>query len=634
MSNFQYLTNIALEKALNEYLSILNRNGMRKETETVNITEVLGRITSEAIYAKISAPHYNACAMDGIAIEASKTYGATETTPVVLNETEYTYVDTGDPLPKEYDSVVMIENVISKGEKVLLYEAATPWQHIRQIGEDISAGDMVFPSYTKITPAGIGAMLACGISKVNVLKRTIVGIIPTGDEIVMPMENPKEGDIIEFNSSIFKGMIIEEGAVPKVYPIVPDKKEKIKEVLNKALEECDVIIVNAGSSAGRDDLACEVISEVGNVLHHGIAIKPGKPTILAYKNGKPIIGVPGYPVSGIIVLQQILKPILHKLDHNEIVQIQTKKAILSKPINSSLKYQEFVRTRLGIVNGKMIAIPLNRGAGMVSSFVRADGILNIPQNVERYEAMSEVSVQPLRSIEEIESTLVVTGSHDPLIDEINDIMHITFNGSSIASTNLGSTGAIMAIKKREAHLGGIHLLDSDTGMYNISYVKKFFPQGGVVLLECVKRIQGFMVELGNTFNITDLHDIVDKKLSYVNRQKGSGTRILFDYLLKKNNISPSEIKGYDREEFTHTNVAAAIKAKSADVGMGIYSVAKIYGLDFIPICEEEYDLLVSEEILETKNFQEFLKVLKSDEFRRRINKMGGYIIENPGRRII
>ena len=415
---FSYLTNVDLDQAVAEYCEVLLANGMTPQEETVFVPDALGRITSEAVYASICAPHYNACAMDGIAVDASITFGATETTPVYLKETDFVRVDTGDPLPDGCDAVIMIEDVIEEADRVKIYQAAAPWQHIRQIGEDISAGDMIFPSYTAIKPAGMGAMLASGVMQLKVFKKPVVGIIPTGDEIVKPTPDPKCGDIIEFNSSIFSGMLVQAGAVPKVYDIVPDKLPLIQAAVEKALAECDAVILNAGSSAGREDFSTDVIQNVGKVLYHGIAMKPGKPAILGYSKEKPILGVPGYPVSGIIVIEQILKPVLKLLCGSQGESSEIEEAIIAKKLNSSLKYREFIRTRLGYVEHKLIAVPLNKGAGVVSSFVKADGIIDVEQNCEGYEAGAKVSVRLLKPKREIEKMLVVTGSHDPLIDEV------------------------------------------------------------------------------------------------------------------------------------------------------------------------------------------------------------------------
>ena len=631
---FQYLTNMPLDEALKTYLDALITRGLTYKTESMHTSKALGRITSKAVYAKISAPHYNACAMDGIALDAKKTFGATETTPVHLHESDFIRVDTGDPLPSGCDAVVMIEDVIEGDRFVTLYTAAAPWQHIRQIGEDISAGDMIIPSFTAITPSCMGAMLAAGVLHVNVVKRPVIGIIPTGDEIVPPTKKPGEGDIIEFNSTIFSSMLTDWGCVPKVYPIVKDKLELIENALKTAVKECDAVILNAGASAGREDYSAQAIRNIGDVIVHGIAIKPGKPAILGVSSGSPasssipVLGVPGYPVSGIIVLERLFKPIIDILTCREVKKNIDIEAVVSHRLTSSLKYREFVRTRLGIVSGRTVAVPLNRGAGVVSSFVKADGIIDVPQDTEGYEAGEKVIVRLMHNPDEIARMLVITGSHDPLLDEVADIMRRRWRDSLVASSHVGSMGGITAIKRGEAHLGGIHLLDEATGTYNIPYLNKYFPEGGVTLVECVERLQGLMVARGNPKGIKSFADVAG--INYVNRQKGSGTRILCDYLAKQIGLDTATIRGYDREEYTHTAVAAAIAAGTADAGMGILSAAKIYGLGFIPVCKEQYDLLVAENALELKPVKRLLEVLKSKEFARRLQKLGGYTLKNPG----
>lgn len=631
---FEYLTNVPLDEALKKYLIALNDHGLTYMTENVPATNALGRITSRAVYAQICAPHYNACAMDGIALDAQKTFGATETTPLQLRESEFMRVDTGDPLPPGCDAVVMIEDVIEDAGFVTLYAAATPWQHIRQIGEDISAGDMILPSFTAIKPAGMGAMLAAGVMQVEVVKQPVVGIIPSGDEIVLPTAEPGEGDIIEFNSTIFSGMLTEWGCLPRVYPIVRDELDLIEAALKQAVQECDAVLLIAGSSAGREDYSAQAIKNMGEVVLHGIAIKPGKPAILGISNNippanpVPVIGVPGYPVSGIIVMENIFKPVMQLLTCREPEKDVDTKAAISRRFPSTLKYREFVRARLGVVGGKMVAVPLSSGAGVVSSFVKADGIIDIPQDSEGYEAGELVNVHLKHSPQEIARTLVITGSHDPLLDEAADIMRRTWRDSIVASSHVGSMGGIMAVKRGEAHLGGIHLLDEASGTYNLPYLKRYFPEGGVVLMECVERVQGLMVAPGNPKGIRHMEDL--KGSEYVNRQKGSGTRVLFDFLAKNSGLDVSELHGYDREEFTHTAVAAAIAAGTADAGLGILSAARIYGLDFIPVANEQYDLLIAQAALELEAVRRLIAVLHGDEFARRLNNLGGYTLKNPG----
>lgn len=629
---FQYLTNIPLAQAKEEYLQLLISQGLQSQTETIPVFEACGRVTSEAVYAHICAPHYHASAMDGIAVVANTTFGATETTPVCLGPDQYIVVDTGDPLPENCDAVIMVEDIVKEKEgSVRIHHAAAPWQHIRQIGEDICAGEMILPSYTTVSPSAIGALLAGGVLQINVIKKPVIGIIPTGDEIVPPTTDPAPGDIIEFNGSIFSSMVRQWGAEPIIFPIVPDQFDAIKTTVADALSKCDIVLLNAGSSAGREDYSAQVIRELGDVLYHGIAMKPGKPAILGYCGSQAILGVPGYPVSGIIVIEQLLKPIIDYLNHTHVQKSIYTEATLSRAVVSGLKYQEFVRVRMGYVNGKLIASPLSRGSGVVSSFMKADGILEIPQGTEGYEAGSLVSVRLLRPLEELKNTLVTIGSHDPLLDEISNLLHQKNTSLYMASSHTGSMGGIMAVRRGETHMAGIHLLNEKDGSYNTSFVQKYFPKGGVRLVECVGRTQGIMVAAGNPKNITGISSLTTPGIHYVNRQKGSGTRILIDYLCKNEQIDTSTIYGYDREEFTHTSVAAQIASGSADAGMGIYSAAQLYGLDFIPICTEQYDLLIPDSAWDTPMVQEMIQILNSSEFSQKLTEIGGYTLEHPGK---
>ncbi len=629
---FTYLSNYPLEEAREIFLKALEEAGLKPKVERVPTSEANGRVTAEAVYARICAPHYNACAMDGIALEASLTYGASETRPVTLPENSFRWVNTGDPLPENYDCVVMVEDVIETEQGVQLFGAAVPWQNIRQIGEDIAAGDMVVPSFTELSPSALGALLAAGVLEVPVIRKPIVGIIPTGNELVAPSANPRSGDIIEFNSTIFSGMMQDWGCETKVYPVASDKSEEIISSLKNAIAECDLVLLNAGSSAGQKDFSVEAIQSVGTVVLHGVAIKPGKPTILGLTTrGEqliPLVGLPGYPVSGILVLEQLIKPVIALMTGRQVEKSGFVEATVSRRLVSSLKYLEFIRARLGKVGGRIVAVPLNRGAGVVSSFVKADGIIHVPQNVEGYEAGEKARVELLRPMSEIEQTLVITGSHDPLIDEVIDIMRRTWPDSFVASSHVGSMGGIMAVKRGEAHLGGVHLLDEASGEYNRAYVRKYIPEGKVKLVRCVQRSQGLMVAKGNPLGIRGIEDL--PRLRYVNRQKGSGTRILLDYLLKQSCLNVESITGYEREEITHTAVAAAVASGTADAGMGILSAARIYDLDFIPICKEEYDLLILESALSMESVQRLISILQSNELAARLEKLGGYQIDQPG----
>ena len=628
---FEYLTNVPLTQAREDYLALLRENGFCGKIERIPVFESCGRVTARAVYAHICAPHYAASAMDGVAVTAKDTFGATETTPVKLQPGQFIVLDTGDPIPEGCDAVIMVEDIVKNEDgSITIHAAAAPWQHIRQIGEDICAGEMILPSHMTVSPAAIGAMIAGGVLEIEVIRKPIVGIIPTGDEIIPPCTDPKPGDILEFNGAIFSAMVKSWGAEARVYPIVPDKFDKIKEMAAKAASECDMVLLNAGSSAGREDFSAKVIRELGQVLYHGIAIKPGKPAILGCQGSVPILGVPGYPVSGIIVIEQLLKPLVDCWLGVPAAAAQYAKATLTRPVVSGLKYQEFVRTRMGCVDGRLMASPLSRGSGVVSSFMKADGILEVPQGLEGYEAGAEVNVRLLSPMEKLQNTLVVIGSHDPLLDELADMLHLENPDLYMSSSHVGSMGGIMAIRRGEAHAAGCHLLDTTDGSYNRSFIKKYFPKGGVHLVSCVGRQQGLMVAKGNPLNIQKFSDIARNGIRYVNRQNGSGTRILTDYLCKQEKLDTASIYGYDREELTHTSVAAQIASSSADAGMGIYSAAKLYDLDFIPICIEEYDLIIPDHAWDTPMVGQLLSILKSDAFREKLLRLGGYTLENPG----
>ncbi len=629
--SFEYLTNVPLEQAKKDYLVKLRHNGFAGKTEIIPVQRAYGRMTAKAVYANINAPHYAASAMDGVAIHASDSFGATETTPVTLRSEQFVVVDTGDAIPEGCDAVIMVEDIVKNNDgSITIHAAAAPWQHIRQIGEDICAGEMILPGFMEVSPSAIGAMIAGGVLELEVIRRPVVGIIPTGDEIIPPCADPKPGDILEFNSSIFSAMLADWGAEARTYPIVPDRFDAISAMLEKALAECDLVLLNAGSSAGRDDYSKSAIEKLGEVLYHGIAIKPGKPAILGLSGSTPILGVPGYPVSGIIVIEELLRPLIDSWFERDSDKGSRTKATLTRPVVSGLKYQEFVRVRMGYVGDRLIASPLPRGSGVVSSFMKADGMIEVPQGMEGFQAGEEVRVRILNPKKKLKNTLVVIGSHDPLMDELADLIHSENHGMYLSSTHVGSMGGIMAIRRGEAHAAGIHLLDTETGEYNRSYIKKYFPRGGMYLVRCVGRQQGLMLQKGNPLGIRNFADIAGNGVRYVNRQKGSGTRILMDYLCGKNGIDPADIYGYEREEMTHNSVAVQIAGDSADAGMGIYSTAKLYGLDFIPICVEEYDLLIPGNTWSTPMMQQLIATLKGDAFRARITAMGGYTLDRPG----
>lgn len=603
---------------------------MHRETQMVKTEESLGRITASAVYARYCSPLYNAAAMDGIAVISAHTATASEVTPLVLKQgVDYQNVDTGDPVRMPYDAVIMAEDLLDAEEDSVKITASVPaWQHIRPVGEDIVAGEMLLAGNHKIRPIDIGVLLSGGIVEIEAIKKPKAGIIPTGTEIIEADQVPREGDIIESNSRMFAAMTESSGGIPRRYPPIPDDYEKIKHAVQKAVKENDIVIVNAGSSAGTEDYTVHILKELGEVLVHGVAIKPGKPVILSIVEGKPVIGLPGYPVSAYIDFENFVRPVMDLYSGEMNSSRNVMKAVLSKRLVSSLKHKEYVRVKVGKVDDRFVASPLARGAGAAMSLVRADGFCIIEKNSEGYEAGETVSVELFRDIEEISNTVVAIGSHDLILDILADRMPLTHPGIYLSSTHVGSMAGLMALKRGEAHIAPTHLLDEDTGVYNIPYLKRLFSDRDMVLIKGVRRIQGIIVKKGNPLGIKEIRDLTG--VNYVNRQRGAGTRVFLDYKLKEAGIAPSEVNGYDREAATHMAVAALVKNGGADAGMGIYSAAKAMDLDFIPVGEEEYDFATEKKNLELPKMQAFIEVLKSSGFKEKAMTIGGYELSMAG----
>ncbi|MDK2940963.1 MAG: molybdopterin molybdotransferase [Acetobacterium sp.] len=627
-----YLKNEDLDVAVAKYLAFLSFEKGPQKGRLLPVIEALGWVTKEPVFAKISSPYYNASAMDGICVEAMEMIGVDERHPrTLIKGTDFNFVDTGDVIADPYNAVVMIEDVIIKSDdEVSINSPVSLWQHVRPIGEDIVAGELIIPAFHRVRPIDLGALLAGGITEIEVLVKPRVGIIPTGTELVEAGAAMAVGKIIDSNTHMFVGLAEEYGGEAKRYQTVRDDYELIKNAIVKAVDENDMVLISAGSSAGTEDYTRKLIEELGEVVVHGVAIKPGKPVVLGIVQGKPVIGIPGYPVSAYFVFESFVKPVILAFNHQTTTEGVTIKAILSKRLMSSLKYLEFVRMKCGRVNQRFIATPLDRGAGVTMSLVNADGILKIPKNVEGYEAGEEVELILMRPREEIENTLVSIGSHDVLMDIVANIIHKNKQLVNLSSAHVGSLGGIMAIKKRECHIAPIHLLDEETGVYNCSYIKRYLADEAVELIKGVKRTQGMIIPKGNPKNIQGIGDLIRTDLSFVNRQRGSGTRVLLDYLLKENKIDNSQVLGYTREMNTHMMVASAVKSGSCDVGIGVLSAANMMELDFIPIGDEDYDFVILKENLGDPRVQIFINVLKSQEFKEALMQLGGYEIIQPG----
>lgn len=626
-----YLDNTPLLEA-EEILSKIMETIKPPEPEIVNVKDGLHRITAVPVFAKVSSPHYHAAAMDGIAAAAAKTFGADEKNPVRLKQNvDFKYIDTGEPLPPGFDTVIMIEEVhLIDEDEVEIISSHSPWEHVRGIGEDIVATELIVPENHRLRPQDLGAILAGGHVKIAVRRKPRVAILPTGTELVSPGADLKPGDIIEYNSAMLAGYIEEWGGQARVTAPVIDDYEMIKSEVQEALKTADMVIINAGSSTGTEDYTSAIVRELGRLLLHGVAIRPGKPVIMGIAEHKPILGIPGYPVSAALTMNLFVKPLVYKLQGIPIPSGKRIRAKLSRRVVSAIGTEEFLRVKLGRVGGKMVASPLSRGAGIIMSLVRADGIVRIPALKEGLENGEEVEAELLRNEQDIENTVVIIGSHDVTLDILANEIKKTYSELNLSSAHVGSMGGIMALKRGEAHMAGIHLLDPDTGKYNISYIKRYLSEKNIVLINLAYREQGLIVPSGNPKNIAGIEDLSRDDVLLINRQRGAGTRLLLDLKLKELGIGPERVKGYQREEYTHMAVAATVAGGGADVGLGILAAANSLGLDFIPISPERYDLAVPEEFYKLDSVQKVIAVIESAEFQQKVIALGGYDVSHTG----
>lgn len=631
-----YLSDIPLDDALNKFFAALERAGglAPMPSETIPIERARGRITAAPVWARVSSPHYDSAAMDGVAVRAADTVGATETSPLRLAVGEQAvWVDTGDPMPPDFDAVIMVEVVEEVNVDTLAIRApVAPYQHVRPLGEDIVATELVLPENHLLRPVDLGACAAAGLDALAVRRRPRVAVIPTGSELVPVGSALKPGDIVEFNSLVLAGMIEEWGGEPTRLTSVPDDYDMLKSVIRQAAADYDVVVVNAGSSAGSEDYTAQLVEELGELLVHGVAVRPGHPVVLGVVGADktPLLGIPGYPVSAALTCELFVKPLIERRLGIPSAARPTVNASITRKTLSPMGEDEFVRVRLGRVGDRLVATPIQRGAGVIMSLVRADGIVNIPRFSEGLDAGAQVSVELLRPLEAIEGVAVAIGSHDLTLDLLASHLHRLHPDLSLSSSNVGSLGGLLALARSEAHMAGCHLLDEQSGEYNIAYIRRYLKGHRVVVVNLVHRIQGLILPKGNPRGVSSLEDLARDDVIFINRQRGSGTRMLLDYKLRELGIAPDQVQGYERDEYTHLAVAAAVAGGRADVGLGILSAANAMGLDFAPLLSERYDLVIPAEYYESDVMQPVLEIIRGDEFRLAVDALGGYDTSTMG----
>lgn len=672
-----YLHDIPLPQAQSRLESALREAGLWRvlAAETIPLDEnVLGRTLAGPLWARTSSPHYHASAMDGFAVRAAETAGALPSRPLMLRIPDQAcYLDTGDPLPPGFDAVIPIENTEALDEHAELTEAirdpaniriragVAPWTHVRPLGEDIVATELVLPAGHLLRPADLGAIAAAGHTEIEVARKPRVAILPTGTELVPIGAQLKPGDILEYNSLVLAAQVKAMGGQPTRFPITADDFDLICQRVEAAAQDHDLILLNAGSSAGAEDFSARVVEKLGQLLVHGVAVRPGHPVILGMVNREsengnrkskiinqksqiPIIGVPGYPVSAALTIEIFVEPLIARWLGRRPNELPIENAQLTRKITSPGGDDDFVRVAVGRVGQKLLAAPLSRGAGVITSLVRADGLVLLPRGVQGAEAGEQVQVRLYRPRAELDKTIFCIGSHDMTLDLIAQFL--AGHDRRLASANVGSQGGLVALRRGEAHLAGSHLLDPDTGEYNLSYIRRYLPGVKVNVVTLVGREQGLLVKRGNPKQIKSLGDLSRPggesdprgptgsaevgSVRFVNRQRGAGTRVLLDYHLNLLGIAPDSIIGYNQEEYTHLGVAAAVASGRADCGLGIAAAAKALELDFIPLYQERYDLVIPKEYAESDLLVPLFVVLENPEFRAAVAALPGYDVSKMG----
>ena len=606
-----------------------------QKVEEIPLTEAYGRILAEDYYSEVDIPPFDRATMDGYAVKAEDTFGAEEDNPVelkVIGKVEAgevpnmevrkgtaVEISTGAVIPKGANAVVMVEYTSRKNDSILIYKPVPPGANIMSAGSDIRAGELLVRKGTKLTAREIGVLASAGFDKVKVIMKPKIAVVSTGNELKSPGEKLEFGKIYDVNTYTICAGIIENGGEPIPLGIARDDESEIRSMILRGLELADMVILSGGTSAGVGDKIYRILGELGEILAHGIAVKPGKPTVLAIVDDKPVIGLPGYPTSALMIFELIVAPLIRLMAGLQKEEYKSIKARIPIRYISAMGRREFLPVNIVKSEGGFVAYPFVDYSGAISTLAEADGFVEIPENKFILEENEEVEVRLFGDIKVAD--LMIIGSHCIGVDVLVDILQK--RGILAKVINVGSTGGIMAIKRGEADIAGVHLLDPYTGMYNIPYLLKYGLKGQAVLVRGYIREQGLIVAKGNPKKIEGIEDLLRSDVTFINRNAGSGTRILLDMYLKKiaedrglsfDDIKRS-IKGYDVEAKSHTAVAIAVLMGKADVGLGIRAVAERYGLDFIPIKPEEYDFVIRKDRLNKDAVKEFIKVLRSDEFK-------------------
>ena len=578
--------------------------------ERVPVTDCLGRIVAEPVYAKYSVPEVNLSAMDGIAVRSRDTIGASDQCPLTL--THFIRVNTGNIIPPDFDAVVMIEDTWESGDAFTIRKSAAPWQHVRPAGEDIRENRLVLPRGHEIRAFDVGALATYGITHVNVVTANI-GIIPTGSELVPLGTRPAPGQVVESNTIMAQVFLESMGARCSRTAIVPDDPTLIGDTLSEAVENNDLVIISAGSSAGTRDFTADVISSLGELLFHGVAVKPGKPVMLGRIKGKPVLGLPGYPLAAQTMLREFAAPLLETWGlappHRHTVRIR-----LATPIVTDIGFDEFIPVFVGRIGDTCWGTPHSRGAGVQMATVKANAYVHVPAALEGFETGHEVDAFLTTDPRSIDRTVLLTGTLDPVLEELANLVHD--RGLFIHASATGNIRALLALESRSCHIVSL-TLPAPSLLEDCRFLVQHIPNDGLILVHLAMMEQG--IASREPITLDDL-----PRLRWINSRKDTSIRVVFDNLLKERGLAPSQIDGYGHEVTGVQTIAAAIRNGFADAGMCSSGVAHAYGLHFLPVAHEHYELAFRHDMLCDGRIMEIVQLVQSPEFKKLLDDSGGY----------
>lgn len=626
---------VPLEEARERWLSELEFLGASRlmGSEEIPVVEARGRVTSHPVTARISSPHYYSAAIDGLALRSTATFAATPESPVVLVlGRDCAFVDTGSALPEGCDAVVPVREVrLASAEEVQIDRPSTPWRNVRPAGEDVAAREVIVPRDHRLGPVDVGALLAGGANTVRVYRRPRVAIVPLGNNLVEPGETPGVGQMIDTTSPILVGLAEETGAEVRRLPVMPERLDQVRAVVAELCRIFNMVILVGGPSHGTA-LAARLLADDGELVVYGVAIKPGHSVAMGVLEETAVLALPFFPVSAFLGFDLFARPVLAHMVGQRPPEPLVEEAVLAVPIRSNAGIDEFLRVRLGLVGERRVAVPVSRGAAMLMSLLRADGLLRVPAAVEAIDRGARVPVARLEPLRPIEGNILLLGTHDICYDLIRTHLLYSHPDLRLFSANTGSAEGLEAVRQGLCHLAALHLFDAETGEYNIPHVQREMADIPCVLVNLFRRYLGLLVAPGNPKKLTGLADLTREDVTFINRQVGSGTRVLLDYHLARAGIDPARIQGYAREAYTHMSVAAAVSSGAADAGLSIPAAAKALRLDFVPCIPERLDLLIPKRFYNLYPLQSLLSVIRSAAFRAEASSsLQGYDFSESGK---